>query len=92
MKFKVQYYDYDSDKDIEKDCFQISYDTKDNQFSFIAVDNPVKHYKSVIIDSPVTYVGYSNDKLKIVVEGYQMIKNNGYWKTKTIITGVEEEY
>ena len=91
MKFKVQYYDYDSDKSIEKDCFQISYDTKDNRFSFIAVDNPVKFYKSVVIDSPVTYIGYNNGKLKIVVEGYQMIKDGGYWKTKTIISGVEED-
>ena len=91
MKFKVQYYDYDSDKSIEKDCFEISYDTKDNAFSFIPVDNPVKCYKSVIIDTPETYVGYSNGKLKIIVKGYQYTKSGGYWKTTTTITSINED-
>ena len=91
MKFKVSYYDYDSDNTIEKYCFEFNCDTKENKFSFIPVDNPVKIYKSVIIDSPVTYIGYNNGKLKIVVEGYQMIKDSGYWKTETIITNIEED-
>ena len=92
MKFKVKYYDYDSDNTIEKDCYDFDYETKDNAFAFTPVDNPVKIYKSVIIDSPVTYIGYNNGKLKIIVKGYQMTKDSGYWKTETIITGVEEEY
>lgn len=88
MKFKVKYYDYDSDKTIEKDCFDFEYDTKENKFSFTPVDNPVKIYKSVVIDSPVTYIGYNDNEQVILVEGYQMIKDGGYWKTKTTITSV----
>ena len=64
---------------------------KENLFSFIPVDKPVKIYKSVIIDSPVTYIGYNNGKLKIIVKGYQMTKDSGYWKTETIITNIEED-
>jgi len=88
MKFKVQYYDYDSDKTIENDCFEFNYDTKDNQFSFIPVDNPVKIYKTVVIDRPVVNIGYNSynkDKLQIYVDGYQCVKSGGYWKTTTLI-------
>jgi len=90
MKFKVTYYDYDSDKAVEKDCFDFDYKTN-NTFAFTPVDNPVKSYKSVVIDSPVAYIGYNNGKLKILVEGYQYTKSGGYWKTKTIINSVYEE-
>ena len=92
MKFKVKYYDYDSNNTIEKDCFEFNCDTKENKFYFIPVDNPVKIYKSVIIDSPVTYFKYiDGGKFKFIVEGYQMIKNGGYWKTTTTITSIEED-
>ena len=42
-------------------------------------------------NSQYVYIGYNNGKLKIAVEGYQMIKDGGYWKTKTTITSVEED-
>lgn len=90
MKFKVSYYDYDSDKVVEKDCFDFDYETKDNAFAFTPVDDPVKSYKSVIIDMPVTYIGYNNGKLKIIVKGYQYTKSGGYWKTLTTITSIDE--
>ena len=92
MKFKVQYYDIETDKVIEKDCFEFFYYGKEDKFSFIAVDNPVTGYKSTIIDRPAMNIGYMDyGKLEIVVEGYQMIKNCGYLKTKTTITSVEKE-
>lgn len=88
MKFKVQYRDYDSDRVVEKDCIDINNDPKENQFSFTPVDN---NYKVVIIDRPSIHIGYfDGGKLKIVVEGYQMIKDGGYWKTTTTITSVYE--
>ena len=88
MKFKVQYYDYDSVNTIEKDCFEFNCDTKENKFSFIPVDNPVKIYKTVVIDRPVVNIGYNSynkDKLQIYVDGYQCVKSGGYWKTTTLI-------
>ena len=93
MKFKVKYYDYDSNNTIEKDCIDIIMNPKENQFSFTPVDN---NYKVVIIDRPSIHIGYldseyQDHKLKIVVEGYQMIKDSGYWKTKTIISNIEED-
>jgi hypothetical protein len=91
MKFKVKYYDYDSDKVVEKDCFDFDYEEPNKSFYFTPVDNPVKSYKSVVIDSPVAYIGYNNGKLKILVEGYQYTKSGGYWKTKTIINSVYED-
>ena len=89
MKFKVTYYDYDSDKSIEKDCIAIDYaPSEENKFSFIPVDNPVKIYKTVVIDRPVVNIGYNSynkDKLQIYVDGYQCVKSGGYWKTTTLI-------
>lgn len=92
MKFKVTYYDYDSDKVLEKDCFSFNYETKDNSFSFTPVDDPVKIYKAVTIDRSDMFIGYQdgNKRFKIVVDGYQYVKSGGYWKTKTTIESVYE--
>ena len=50
MKFKVSYYDYDTDKHITKDCDRMEF--KDGYFSFYPVDNPVKIYRAVGISHP----------------------------------------
>ena len=42
MKFKVSYYDFDTDKHLTKDCDRMEF--KDGNFSFYPVDNPVKIY------------------------------------------------
>ena len=44
MKFKVQYYDYDTDSTITKNCIDIDYNTVDKVFSFYPVDDPPRIY------------------------------------------------
>jgi len=89
MKFKVSYYDYDSDKFVTKDCDKM--DFSNGEFSFYPVDNPVKIYKAVIIDHPKVSIHQNNNRMKMVVEGYQCMKDGGYWKTNTIIESVKED-
>lgn len=91
MKFKVSYYDIDSDKAVEKICFSFDHDTKSDSFEFVPVDDPVKSYKAVVIDHPHVYTGWNNNRFRMVVEGYQYTKSGGYWKTKTKIESVYEE-
>jgi hypothetical protein len=86
MKFKVSYYDYDSDKFVTKDCDRM--DFKDGNFSFYPVDNPVKIYKAITINHPKVSIHQDADRMKMVVEGYQCIKNCGYWRTETIIENI----
>ena len=87
----VSYYDYDTDKIVEKTCFSFDHDTKDDTFQFVPVDNPVKIYKTVVIDCPRVYTNWNDCRFKMVVEGYQYTKSGGYWKTKTIITLKNDE-
>lgn len=89
MKFKVTYYDYDTDKRITKDCDKMVF--KDGKFSFYPVDNPVKIYKAVVIDHPIVSIHQNKDKLSISVEGYQYIKDGGSWRTTTEIVNVIED-
>jgi hypothetical protein len=91
MKFKVTYYDIDTDKAVTKDCIHTDYNTVDKNFSFMPVDNPPRIYKSLIIDHPIVGIYQNEYGLKIIVEGYQMVKSGGYWRTKTIIESVREE-
>jgi len=88
MNFKVTYYDYDTNSTITKNCIKITYNTNDNNFSFIPVDEPPKIYKAVVIDHPTVNINQSENNIRIHVEGYQYVKNNGYWKTKTVIESV----
>ena len=89
MKFKVSYYDYDTDKQITKDCDSMEF--KDGKFYFYPVDNPVKIYKAVVIDHPIVTIHQNKDKLSISVEGYQYMKEGGCWRTTTTIENVRED-
>jgi hypothetical protein len=75
MKYKVTYYDYDTDSTITKNCINI---------------DPPRIYKSVIIDHPTVSICQNDRGLRITVDGYQCIKSGGYWKTKTIIESMNK--
>jgi hypothetical protein len=89
MKFKVSYYDFDTDKHLTKDCDRMEF--KDGSFSFYPVDNPVKSYKSVSIDHPKVTIFQDSYCLKIIVTGYQCMRDGGYWRTETIIENIRED-
>ena len=89
MKFKVSYYDFDTDKHLTKDCDRMEF--KDGNFSFYPVDNPVKSYKSIGIDHPKVAIYQDRDRMKIIVTGYQHMNDGGYWRTETIIENVNED-
>ena len=91
MKFKVTYYDYDTDKSVTKDCIEIDYMNADKNFSFVPVDNPPRIYKSVVIDHPIISIYQNDSGIRILVQGYQGMNDGGYAKTKTIIESVREE-
>lgn len=90
MKFKVTYYDIETDSSLVKDCYDIDYNTVDDNFSFTPVDNPVTIYKSVIIDHPKVSIHKNDLGIRITVKGYQFVKNGGYSKTTTTIESIEE--
>ena len=89
MKFKVSYYDYDSDKYVTKDCDRM--DFSNGEFYFYPVDNPVKMYKSVVIDHPKVSIHQNKDRMKIIVTGYQYAGEGNYERTETIIENVRED-
>jgi hypothetical protein len=89
MKFKVTYYDHDTDKQLTKDCDKMEF--KDGDFSFYPVDNPVNIYKALIIDHPKVSIYQDGDRIKIIVTGYQYMKKGGYWLTNTIIENIRED-
>ena len=94
MKLKVTYYDIDVNKVVEKTCFDFETDNQANVFVFTPIDEPVKQYKSVCIDHPNIQTYWNNNKLKIIIEGYQLVKQEpqyGYWKTRTTIESVSED-
>jgi hypothetical protein len=91
MKFKATYYDYETGKSVTKNCIAITYETMDKSFSFTPVDDPVRIYKTVTVDHPRVSV-YQNDRgIKIIVDGYQCVKEGGYWRTTTVIESVPED-
>lgn len=89
MKFKVSYYDYDTDKYVTKDCDEMHFG--DGKFSFYPVDNPFKSYKMVIIDHAIVTIHQNKYNLSISVVGYQYIKEGGYWRTTTTIEKIRED-
>lgn len=91
MKYKVTYYDIETDSSIIKDCYDIDYNIVDDKFSFTPVDNPVTIYKSITIDHPKVSICQNDFGLRICVIGYQAIKSGGYSSTTTIIENVREE-
>ncbi len=89
MKFKVSYYDFDTDKYVTKVCYRMSF--YDGVFEFMTVDDPIKIYKSIIIDHPIFSVSQNNTGfISISVVGYQYTKNGSYEKTTTKVENVRE--
>ena len=88
MKFKVSYYDFDIDKYVTKECYRMSF--YDGVFEFMPVDDPIKIYKSIIIDHPIFSVSQNTGFISISVVGYQYTKNGFYEKTTTKIENVRE--
>lgn len=88
MKFKVSYYDIETDKSVTKDCDKMKF--SDDEFHFYPVDNPVKIYKAVIIDHPKVSIYQDQDRITIYVKGYQCMASGGYWRTDTKIENVIE--
>lgn len=84
MSATVEYYDIDLDKKVEKKCFRYDYESG-MDFSFCPVDEPAKIYKDVTINSPTIKMVYSIYGLKLVIRGWQRVKNVGYYQTETII-------
>jgi hypothetical protein len=91
MKATVTYYDIEEDKAVTKKCFEFSYNSNTNEFYFTPVDEPVKMYKQLIVDSPTIYMGYATYGLKITVKGWMSVKSGGYSKTTTEIRIENEE-
>jgi hypothetical protein len=55
------------------------------------VDNPIKIYKSIIIDHPIFSVSQNTGFISISVVGYQYTKNGSYEKTTTKVENVRED-
>jgi hypothetical protein len=90
MNATVEYYDIETDKKVEKKCFRCDYESGID-FSFCPIDDPVKIFKSIVIKSPTIRVIYSMYGLKMIITGWQLIKDTGYWQTETIIKIQNEE-
>ena len=89
MKFKVSYYDYDTNKYVTKECYHMSF--YNGVFEFMPVDDPIKIYKSIIIDHPIFSVSQNNTGfISIYVVGYQYTKNGSYEKTTTKVENVRD--
>ena len=91
MKFKATYYDYETGKQVTKNCVEIDYNNFERNFSFTPVDDPVRSYKTVTIDHPRVSVYQNECGISIIVEGYQCMKDGGYGRTKTTIESVRED-
>ena len=90
MKFKVTYYDIDSDSSVTRECFRMGFSSHE-VFEFWPVNVPPNQFKSKCIDHP-KITGYQDgETLKIIVKGYQYTKSGGYWKTDTIFESVRED-
>jgi hypothetical protein len=63
----------------------------DGIFEFMPVDDPIKIYKSIIIDHPIFSVSQNNTGfISISVVGYQYTKNGFYEKTTTKVENVRD--
>lgn len=92
MKWKVRYYDIDSDSSVEKQCVHVFFGHGQSSFEFTPVDNPPRIYKAVVISHPhiSMYMHPGNNTMKITVVGYQYTKHGGYAQTTTHIESYEE--
>lgn len=90
MKFKVTYYDADTDSYLKKNCASMEYGYIDKDFKFLPVDDPPKQYKEIQIMSPQISV-YQNERgVEFRVKGFQyQNKTGGYVHTTTVISSLE---
>ncbi len=94
MKFQVTYYDIETDKSMTKECYDFNHNgmTSPDSLWFTPVDVPVVKYKPVIISHPIISIFQTKDRgIKIIVEGYQYTKNDGYTKTVTVFQDIYED-
>jgi hypothetical protein len=90
MKYKVTYYDYDSDKYLTKDLYWMA--SHKGSFDFVPiVDGPKENWKGVsLYGCEISMV--CNDKgVTITVEGFQQKNGGGYCKTITVAKSVIED-
>ena len=87
MKYKVTYYDYDSDSYLEKDLYWMA--SYRGTFDFVPVsDGPKENWKGFHIDGSGVNLFYNDKGLTITVDGFQEMKSGGYGKTTTLIQSV----
>jgi hypothetical protein len=85
MNRYVEYYDVESDSVVTKKCLEFSSESP-KSFSFLPVDEPVKFYKTIVIDHPLVFVYGNEYRTRIDVSGYQYNKKGNVIKTETRIT------
>jgi hypothetical protein len=92
MKFKVSYYDYDSDQYVTKDCDRM--DFSNGEFYFSPVQIILLRFIRVLgIDDRKVSIHQNNDRIKIHITGYQYIMGEGgYERTETIIENVKGRF
>ena len=90
MKYKVTYYDYDTDKYLTKDLFWMT--SYRGSFDFMPVDDgPIEFWKGLSIDGSGVNVFYNDKGMNITVDGFQLMKSGGYGKTTTYIQSVIQD-
>ena len=91
MKFKVTYYDFESDTSQTKDCHHMNF--RAGEFNFTPVDVPIRYYKSISIDHPIVSINLNNVGFMVIsVVGYQCTKRGDYEKTTTKLVSVTEHH
>ena len=87
MKYKVTYYDYDSDSYLTKELYWMA--SYRGSFDFVPVgDGPKENWKGFSISGSGVNVFYNDKGLNITVDGFQEMKSGGYSKTTTLIQSV----
>ena len=87
MKYKVTYYDYDSDSYLTKELYWMA--SYRGSFDFVPVgDGPKENWKGFSISGSGVNVFYNYKGLNITVDGFQEMKSGGYSKTTTLIQSV----
>jgi len=94
MKYKVTYYDYDSDSYLTKELYWMA--SYRGSFDFVPVgDGPKENWKGFkenwkgfSISGSGVNVFYNDKGMNITVDGFQEMKSGGYGKTTTVIQSV----
>ena len=88
MKFKVSYYDFDTDKYIKQDFDRINFYSNGELYLYSL--NPYKCHKVVISNSKISF-DQDNDRMNMRIKGYQYLGEGNYKITETIIENVRED-